>query len=159
MNKYVVPCVALNVTRDCVMTPGWISSLQATCTRFPCDPVQTDRVVSYGLPIVSASMAPVPLAVNFHQTVFVRGLFGAPSTLVGTQDGNGSVLSVVAAKLSTVFVYVLFVEVTGVAFAKLSLGGGLVWATVNNRAGFDIPPPGWGLTTVTGIFPPKAKSV
>jgi hypothetical protein len=65
---------------------------------------------------------PFDAAVSDHHTVFVRGfvLGGEPAK---AQAGVGSVVSVVAAELSTVLVKLLVV--TAIAFAILSFTGGV----------------------------------
>jgi hypothetical protein len=96
-----------------------MSSLQATFARFPGDPVHTESVVSYTLPIVDKVTDPVDAAVSDHHTVFVRG-FVLGTGAVRAQGGVGSVVSVVAAELSTVLILPI---VTTIAFAMLSLAG------------------------------------
>jgi hypothetical protein len=69
---------------------------------------------------------PVEPAVSDHQTVLVRG-FVLGCCAVNAQGGVGSVASVVAAELSTVLAKLLVV--TAIAFAMLSLTGGVPFTT------------------------------
>lgn len=123
-----------------------MSSLQAAKVRLPIVPVHAERVVSYALPIVSTSTVPVMLGVEDHHTVLVLEF-----TLSATQGGVGSVASVVADELSTVFVPELL---SGIALAKLSFAGGVA-VTVSDCAD-DPPPVAPGFATVTETSVPKA---
>jgi len=77
------------------------------------------------LPAVVAVTALLAPAVYFHQTVLPRGF-----PLLLAQEGCGSVVSVVATKLSTVPLKIA-VEIV-MAFAKLSLMGGVALFTVKD---------------------------
>jgi hypothetical protein len=83
--------------------------------------------------------------VSDHQTVFVRG-FVLGTGAVRAQGGVGSVVSVVAAELSTVLVKLLVV--TAIAFAMLSLAGAEPF-TVNVCADDDSP--AFAVSSVTVI--------
>jgi len=78
---------------------------------------------------------PLEAAVSDHHTVFVCG-FVLGTGAVRAQGGVGSVVSVVAAELSTVLVKLLVV--TAIAFAMLSLAGAEPF-TVNVCAVDDCP--------------------
>ena len=84
---------------------------------------------------------PPDAAVSDHHTVFVRGF-----VLLAAQVMVGSVASVVAAELSTMLVK--FVVVTAIAFAMLSLIGGVPF-TVKVCAADDSP--AFGASSVTVI--------
>ena len=98
--------------------------------------------------MVSTDAVPAALAVYFHQTDLPRGLPDCAA-----QPGVGSVVSVVAEKLSMVLENEA--ELTVVALAKLSLGGGAELFTTNASSEAAGPPPGGGLVTPILKLPPN----
>jgi len=129
--------------------------LHATFVRLPGVPgvtVQTERVVSYTLPIVETVTAPLVVDVSDHHTVLVRG-FVLGIWAVKAQGGVGSVDSVVAAELSTVLVKLLVV--IAIAFAMLSLTGGVPF-TVKDFEADDSPAFAASSVTVTEAIVPYA---
>ena len=103
--------------------------------------------------MVSTVTEPLPLAVKRYQTDLARRLEPAPP-VAHAPGGAGSLVSTVAAELSTVLVKLL--EETSVALAKLSLAGaGARTLTVPKLV--EVPPPGGGLKTVRMLTPPKAS--
>ena len=111
-------------------------------------PVQTDRIVSYTLPMVDRVIVPLVIDVSDHHTVFVRGF-----VLREAQGGVGSANSVVAAELSTVLVKLLVV--IAIAFAILSFTGGVPF-TVNDCDAEDSPALGASSVTVIDAIVPYA---
>ena len=98
---------------------------------------------------------PAEPAVSDHHTVLVRGFVLGFGPVVA-HGGAGSVVSVVAAELSTVLTK-LFV-VTGIAFAILSLAGG-VPLTMKDCAADASPAFGASSVTVTEAIVPKATKL
>ena len=92
---------------------------------------------------------PLDAAVSDHHTVFVRG-FVLGAGAVSAQIGVGSVVSVVAAELSTVLVKVL--AVTAIAFAMLSFAGGVPF-TVNVFAADSPAFAVFALTVIDAVVP------
>jgi hypothetical protein len=122
--------------------------LHATFVRLPGDPVHTESTVSYALLIVDKVTDPVDGAVSDHQTVF-----GLPVA----QGGVGSVDSMVAAELSTVLILPI---VTAIAFAMLSLIGGVdAGFTVKVSAAEDSPAFAASSVTVIKALVPLATKV